>query len=75
MKVLTQIQSRSIIINQLISKNEIGRKILIKDPAKATKRIEIKSDRKNPRRMQFNEKNNKKTQIKLISIKRIKTKI
>jgi len=51
MKVLTQIQSRSIIINQLISKNEIGRKILIKDPAKATKRIEIKSDRKNPRRM------------------------
>jgi len=60
MKVLTQIQSRSIIINQLISKNEIGRKILIKDPTKATKRIEIKSDRKNPRRMQFNEKNKKK---------------
>jgi hypothetical protein len=60
MKVLTQIQSRSIIINQLISKNEIGRKILIKDPTKATKRIEIKSDRKNSRRMQFNEKNKKK---------------
>jgi hypothetical protein len=58
MKVLTQIQSRSIIINQLISKNEIGRKILIKDPTKATKRIEIKSDRKNSRRMQFNEKKN-----------------
>jgi hypothetical protein len=30
-------------------KNEIGRKILIKDPAKATKRIEIKSDRKKPK--------------------------
>jgi hypothetical protein len=27
-------------------KNEIGRKILIKDPVKATKRIEVKSDRK-----------------------------
>jgi hypothetical protein len=40
-------------------KNEIGRKILIKKHAKATERIRIKFKRKNPRRMQFNEKDNK----------------
>jgi hypothetical protein len=33
------------------------KKILIKEPAKATKRMGIKFDRKNPRKMQFNEKN------------------
>jgi signal recognition particle subunit SEC65 len=31
--------------------------ILIKEHAKATKRTGIKFDRKNPRKMQFNEKN------------------
>jgi hypothetical protein len=40
-------------------KNEIGRNILIKKQAKATERIRIKFERKNPRRMQFNEKDNK----------------
>jgi hypothetical protein len=38
-------------------KDDIIKKILIKKNAKATKRIKIKFDKKNPRRMQFNEKN------------------
>jgi hypothetical protein len=37
-------------------KNETGKKILIKKHAKAIERIRIKFERKNPRRMQFNEK-------------------
>jgi hypothetical protein len=37
-------------------KDEIIKKLLIKKNAKATKRIKIKFDKKNSRKMQFNEK-------------------
>jgi hypothetical protein len=40
-------------------KDEIGRKVLIKTHAKVTKKLRIKFDRKNPKRIQFNEKNKK----------------
>jgi len=40
-------------------KDEISKKVLIKKPAKETQRIRIEFDRKNPKRMQFNEKNKK----------------
>jgi hypothetical protein len=43
----------------LILNDEIGWKVLIKKPTKTTKKIRIKFDRKNPMRIQFNEKNKK----------------
>jgi hypothetical protein len=44
--------------NNLILKEENGKKILIKKIIKITKKIKIKFNRKNSKRMQFDGKNN-----------------
>jgi hypothetical protein len=56
----------------LILKDEIDRKILMRKPTKVTKKIMIKFDRKNPRKQKLNKNKNKCLGVELKINKSIK---